>query len=84
MPRLTTDDFHPEVLKLFNRYIHGRIDRREFLSGASRYTGAGVSAAMLLQALSPDYALAEQVAPDDARLGARRAEFESPAGYGRG
>ena len=84
MSRLTTADFHPEVLRLFDGYVHGRIDRRAFLQGASRYSGAGMTAAMLLEALSPDFALAQQVKPDDARIEISRVEFDSPAGYGKG
>ena len=54
-PRLTAGDFDPAVLSLFDRYVHGLIDRRGFLDGAARCTGvAGVAgAAALLTALSP-------------------------------
>ena len=68
MPRLTTRDFDAEVMQLFDQYVHGRIDRRGFLDGASRFATSAVSAAMLLEALSPKFALAQQVEPDDARL----------------
>jgi carboxymethylenebutenolidase len=30
-PRLTAQDFDPQVLILFDAYVHGRIDRRGFL-----------------------------------------------------
>ena len=30
-------DFDPEVLRLFDRYFHGDIDRRGFLAGAARH-----------------------------------------------
>src|SRR5665213_3569836 len=48
MPRQTASDFHPEVLKLFDKYVHGVIDRRAFLSSAARYAAAGVTAETLL------------------------------------
>lgn len=83
MPRLTARDFAPEVMRLFDHYVHGRIDRRAFLDGAARHTTAGVSAAMLLQALSPQFALAQQIKPDDPRLATRRVELSSPKGNGR-
>lgn len=51
-PRLKASDFEPEVLSLFDQYVHGVIDRRGFLIGAARFAGV-VGAAGLLAALSP-------------------------------
>ena len=81
-PKATAADFHPEVLRLFDRYVHGRIDRRGFLEGAAKFAVRGVTAAALLEALSPDFADAEQVAKTDPRIGAETVEFPSPQGYG--
>jgi len=75
-------DFHPEVLRLFDRYVHGLIDRRGFLKDAAAFAGKGVSAAMLLEALSPDFATGQVVAPDDKRLTCRTIEYASPKGTG--
>ena len=77
-------DFHPEVLRLFDKYVHGLIDRRGFLDGAARFAVGGTTAAGLLQALSPRFAHAQKVAPADARIVAQYAEFDSPDGYGKG
>jgi carboxymethylenebutenolidase len=82
MQRLTANDFAPEVLKLFDQYVHGQISRRGFLDGAGKYTAAGTSAAGLLAALSPRFAAAQQVAPQDARIKTSRIEIPSPQGYG--
>src|SRR5688572_2645540 len=83
-PRLTTADFHPEVLRLFDQYVHGAIDRRAFLAGAGRFAVGAMTATGLLAALSPRFAEARQVEPTDARIDARSIEFDSPQGYGRG
>ena len=83
-PKATAADFHPEVLRLFDGYVHGRIDRRGFLEGAARFAVRGVTAAALLEALSPDFANAEQVPKTDARIVASSVEFPSPQGYGTG
>jgi len=83
MPQLTARDFDPEVMRLFDHYVHGRIDRRGFLEGASRHATGGVTAAMLLAALNPKFALAQQVKPDEPRLATRTVEVDSPAGYGK-
>src|SRR6187200_2776563 len=83
-PRATAADFHPEVLRLFDGYVHGRIDRRGFLEGAAKFAVGGVTAAALLEALSPDFAHAEQVPKTDARIVATTVEFPSPQGYGTG
>jgi len=83
-PKATAADFHPEVLRLFDGYVHGRIDRRGFLEGAAKFAVGGVTAAALLEALSPDFANAEQVPKTDARIVASSVEFPSPQGYGTG
>jgi carboxymethylenebutenolidase len=80
--RLTVDDFEPAVLTLFDQYVHGVIDRRGFLSAAASFAGT-VGAAGLLAALTPQFAAAQQVASDDARLTATTVVFDSPKGYGR-
>jgi carboxymethylenebutenolidase len=82
--RLTAADFDPEVLRLFDQYVHGGLDRRGFLERATRYAVAGgTTAAGLLAALSPDFANAQKVAPGDARIQSEFVEIDSPAGYGK-
>jgi carboxymethylenebutenolidase len=83
MPRQTASDFHPEILKLFDKYVHGAIPRPEFLKAAARYAVAGLTAEALLEALSPKFAEAQQVPATDARIKTRFVEFPSPQGYGR-
>jgi len=84
LPRSTADDFDPAVMRLFDQYVHGDIDRRGFLQGAARFAAGSAGAAGLLAALTPQFATAQQVAPDDKRLSARYVEFPSPQGYGIG
>ncbi|MES2900658.1 MAG: dienelactone hydrolase family protein [Pseudomonadota bacterium] len=81
MTRMTAEDFDPEVLKLFDQYVHGVIDRRGFLSQAGKYAVGGATAASLLAALSPSFA-ATVVQPTDPRIKASYVEFPSPQGYG--
>ena len=83
MQRKTAADFHPEVLRWFDKYVHGDIDRRGFLNGVARYSVGGVTAAMLLESLSPRFAQAQQVAGSDPRISARYVEFASPDGSGK-
>lgn len=80
--RLRASDFPQEVLSLFDRYVHGLIDRRAFLDGAARFAVGGLTAAGMLEALRPRYAWAQQVAPDDARIQAEYVEYPSPKGSG--
>jgi len=82
MTRLTAADFDPEVLKLFDGYVHGRVSRRDFLARAGRYAAGGTTAATLLAQLSPSFA-APLVAPADARLKTAYVDFPSPQGYGK-
>jgi carboxymethylenebutenolidase len=82
-PRQTAADFDPEVMTLFDQYVHGQIDRRGFLDRAARYAVGGTTAAGLLAALSPNFAQAQRVPPGDARLKTEFVEWPSPAGYGK-
>lgn len=82
MPRLTAKDFAPQLLELYDYYAHGRISRREFLDRAAVFT-AGVSALSVLSALSPNYALAEQVALNDPAIVAEYITYPSPKGHGQ-
>jgi carboxymethylenebutenolidase len=80
--RLTAQDFDQELLILFDAYVHGAIDRRGFLAGAQKFAVAGMTASMLLAALSPNFAQAQQVRPNDERLKTERVTYPSPDGYG--
>ncbi len=82
MERKTAADFDPELLVLFDAYVHGDVDRRGFLERAGKFAVGGVTAAMLLNMLSPKFAEAQQVAPADARLQAEYVEYPSPQGSG--
>ena len=81
--RLTAKDFSPELLNIFDQYVHGDIDRRGFLDRAAKYAAAPVTAAMLLDMLSPKFAEAQQVAKDDKRIKTEWVEIDSPKGYGK-
>jgi carboxymethylenebutenolidase len=83
MARKTAKDFDQGLLDLFDAYVHGAIDRRGFLEGAARFAVGGVTAAMLLDALSPRFAEAEQVAPGDPRLETQVVEIDSQRGSGK-
>jgi carboxymethylenebutenolidase len=82
MQRKTAADFPPEVLKLFDGYVHGGITRREFLDRASKYAVGTFGAAAMLEALTPNFAWAEQVKADDARITTQRVDYPSPKGSG--
>ncbi len=82
MPRLTASDFDPEVLKLFDHYVHARISRSEFVSGAAHYVRAGETGESLLEALRPRFAENRRVQPDDPRLETSFVTVSSPEGHG--
>ena len=83
MDRKKAGDFHPEVLKLFDGYVHGFISRRDFLDRAAKVAAGGVTAAGLLEMLAPNFAWAQQVKKDDARIKADYADYDSPQGSGK-
>ena len=84
MSQVNTKDLHPEVWKLFDKYVHGLIDRRGFLEGTSKYAVGGLTAVGILEALAPNYAEAQiQVQPNDSRIRGEYVEYPSPEGYGK-
>jgi carboxymethylenebutenolidase len=83
MTTKTSKDFDPQTLKLFDQYVHGDISRREFLTRAAKYTVAGVTALSVLQALTPNFVQAQQIAVNDSRLKAEYVEIPSPGGNGK-
>ena len=82
MERKTTADFDPDLLILFDAYVHGHINRRGFLDRATKFAVGGVTAGMLLDSLNPKFAEAQQVSPGDPRLRGERVEYSSPTGSG--
>ncbi len=83
LPVAKASDFPPEVLSLFDKYVHNLIDRRGFLDGAAKFAVGGLTAATFLDALSPRFAEAEQVPKTDSRIKADSVDFPSPHGYGK-
>ena len=82
MQRKTAQDFDQELLILFDAYVHGALDRRGFLEQAQKFAVGGVTATMLLGALSPNFAAAQQVAPSDPRIKTEMLSYPSPNGSG--
>ncbi|MEZ2127730.1 MULTISPECIES: YghX family hydrolase [unclassified Sinorhizobium] len=82
MTRLTAKDFPQELLELYDYYAHGRITKREFLDRAAKYAVGGLTAAAILSAMSPNYALAQQVEFTDPDISAEYIQYSSPNGNG--
>jgi carboxymethylenebutenolidase len=83
MERKTAHDFDQDLLILFDAYVHGGIDRRAFLDKAAKFAVGGVTAAMLLEQLSPKFLEAQVVPKMDPRIVAEYVEYDSPSGYGK-
>lgn len=82
MQRMKASDFPQEVLDLFDGYVHGSLTRRDFLDRATKYAVGGFTAAAMLEGLTPNFAWAQQVAMNDARIKAEYLTYPSPKGSG--
>jgi carboxymethylenebutenolidase len=80
--RKKASDFPPQVMDLFNSYVHGGMSRRDFLDRATKYAVGGVTAAAMLESLRPNYAFAQQIAKNDSRIKADYVNYPSPQGSG--
>lgn len=81
--RKSAKDFDPRILEIFDGYVHGKMSKRDFIERAGKFAAAGVTGAAILAQLQPNYALAQQVAPDDPAIETMVAEYDSPEGNGR-
>ena len=82
MERKRATDYPQELLNLFDHYVHGEIDRRQFLDGAAKYAVGGLTSLAIWDSLRPNYALAEQVPKNDKRLKTEYTTVSSPQGNG--
>jgi carboxymethylenebutenolidase len=57
-----------DIITLYDTFTHGGMDRRAFMSGLAQLAGSSAAALALLPLLHNNYALAETIKPDDARL----------------
>jgi carboxymethylenebutenolidase len=83
MQRRKASDYPQEVLDLFDGYVHGSINRREFLDRAGKYAVGGFSAVAMLESLKPNFAWAQQIAKDDNRIRTEYLDYPSPQGSGK-
>ena len=82
MERKKASEYPQELLNLFDRYVHGELDRRGFLEGAKKFAVGGMTATAIWESLRPNYAWAQQVPKDDSRLKTENATVPSPEGNG--
>ncbi|NVB79723.1 MAG: dienelactone hydrolase family protein [Kofleriaceae bacterium] len=80
--RKQASDYPPEVLELFDGYVHNALSRRDFLTRAAKYAVGGMTALAMLESLQPNFAWAEQIKKDDARIKAEYVTYSSPKGSG--
>jgi carboxymethylenebutenolidase len=71
-----------EAVDLYTQFIHGEVSRRDFLAGVQRFAIGGLTAAVIVEALMPNYALGQQVSRDDERITASYETLPSPDGHG--
>jgi len=82
MERKKARDYPQDLLDLFDRYVHGELDRRGFLDGAKKFAVGGLTATAIWESLRPNYAWAEQVPKNDSRLKTEYMTVPSPQGNG--
>ncbi|OLC82518.1 MAG: dienelactone hydrolase [Acidobacteria bacterium 13_1_40CM_4_65_8] len=82
MERKKASDYPQELLDLFHEYQHGDISRRDFLDRAGKFAVGGLTVAAIFEGLRPNYAWAQQVPKDDARIKVGYETVQSPQGNG--
>jgi len=82
MERKKASDYPQELLDLFHEYQHGDINRRTFLDRAGKFAVGGLTVGAIFEGLKPNYAWAQQVPKDDARIATSYETVSSPEGNG--
>lgn len=82
MERKQASDYPQELLDLFHEFQHGEIDRRAFFSRAQKFAIGGLTVAAIFETMRPNYAWAQQIPKDDARITASYETVASPKGNG--
>ena len=75
-------DLHPDVYRLFDRYVHSKLERRDFIERLGAYAVGGLTVTGILEYLQPKYETAIQVPQDDPRVEAEYVMYNSPDGGG--
>jgi carboxymethylenebutenolidase len=83
MQPIKKEDLNQEIFDMYDYYVHGKIDRREFVNRLSVYAVGGLTVSALLSFLMPNYAEAKKFNLADSRLEAEYVEYDSPKGGGR-
>lgn len=75
------NEIDEKVYELYDEYCHSGMSRREFLkkAGAISVVG-GISAAVMANALLPNYAKAQTISFTDERIKPKYVEYDSPGG----
>ncbi|GGN17754.1 MULTISPECIES: dienelactone hydrolase family protein [Marinomonas] len=81
---ISSNSIPQEAFDWYDEYAHGDIDRRTFLSRLGTLSVTGLTLSVVAGALTPNYALAEQVSFNDPEISASYVEFDTPNGHGKG
>jgi len=82
MERKKASEYPQELLDIFHEYQHGDISRRDFMERIQKFAVGGVTAVAIYESLKPNYAWAQQVPKDDARIKTSVETVQSPQGNG--
>ncbi|WP_116125150.1 dienelactone hydrolase family protein [Lewinella sp. IMCC34183] len=75
-------DLDPEVYRLFDRYVHSQLERREFIERLGVFAVGGLTVKGILDYLQPKYTTAVQIPADDPRIRGEYVTYPSPKGGG--
>ena len=78
-----SEEIPQEAFDWYDEYAHGDIDRRTFLSRLGTLGVTGLTLSVIAGALTPNYALAEQVSFNDPDITASYVVYDSPNGHGK-
>jgi carboxymethylenebutenolidase len=83
MERKSANEYPQELLDLFHEYQHGDMDRRSFMAHLTKFAVGGLTAAAIFESLTPNYAWAQTVDPNDKQIKVGYETVQSPEATAR-
>lgn len=83
MKEIQKEALSQEIFDMYDYYVHGQINRRQFVDKLSKYAVGGLTVSAILSYLMPNYAGTLRFGADDPRVDSYYVEYDSPKGGGK-
>ncbi|MGY6521223.1 MAG: dienelactone hydrolase family protein [Mongoliitalea sp.] len=83
MKEINKENLSQEIFDMYDYYVHGQINRRQFVDKLGKYAVGGLTVSAILSYLMPNYAGTLRFGENDERVNSYYVEYDSPKGGGK-